>query len=47
MTDPETGISIEYRKWFDADLDTMKSVMEVNYGYAVGEAAALKRIVSA
>ena len=47
MTDPETGISIEYRKWFDADLDTMKSVVEVNYGYAVGEAAALKRIVSA
>jgi len=47
LSDEETGISVEYRKWFDADLDQLKEVIECNYGYGVGEAAALKRIISA
>ena len=47
VTDPETGLTLEYRKWEDPDTDTHKSVIECNYGYAKGEAAALKRIVSA
>jgi hypothetical protein len=34
-------------RWGDADTDTEKSVIEVNYGFALGHAAALKRIVSA
>jgi len=46
-TDPETNLTIEYRSWGDPDTDTEKSVIEVNYGFAVGHAAALKRIVSA
>lgn len=46
-TDPETGLTIEYRSWGDPDTDTEKSVIEVNYGFALGHAAALKRIVSA
>jgi hypothetical protein len=46
-TDPETGLTIEYRSWGDPDTDTEKSVMEVNYGFAKGHEAALKRIVSA
>lgn len=45
--DPETGLTIEYRSWGDPDTDTEKSVIEVNYGFAAGHAAALKRIVSA
>jgi hypothetical protein len=45
--DPETNLTIEYRSWADPDTDTEKSVIEVNYGYALGHAAALKRIVSA
>lgn len=45
--DPETGLTIEYRAWGDPDTDTEKQVLEVNYGYALGHAAALKRIVSA
>ena len=45
--DPETGLTIEYRSWGDPDTDTEKSVIEVNYGFALGHAAALKRIVSA
>jgi hypothetical protein len=47
VTDPETGLTIEYRSWGDPDTDTEKSVMEVNYGFAKGHEAALKRIVSA
>lgn len=47
VTDPDTGITLEYRAWGDADTDTSKRTIEVNYGFAKGEAAALGRIVSA
>lgn len=47
MEDPNgSGIVMESRRWGDGDTDKAKHVLEVNYGYAVGEAAALKRIVS-
>lgn len=46
-SDDDLGISLEYREWGDADTDTAKRTIEVNYGYARGEAAALKRIASA
>ena len=45
--DPETNLAIEYRTWFDPNTDTERSVIEVNYGFAKGHEAALKRIVSA
>jgi hypothetical protein len=45
MTDPDTGLTLEYRMFGDPVKDTIVEVIEVNYGYAVGEAAALKRIV--
>lgn len=47
VTDPDTGISFEYRQWGDPDFDMSKRVIECNYGFAKGEASALKRIVSA
>lgn len=47
VTDPETGLTVEYRSWADADTDSTRDVIEVNYGYAKGDAAAIKRIVSA
>lgn len=47
VTDPESGITLEYRKWFDENLDQVREVLEMNYGYSVGEGAAIKRIVSA
>lgn len=47
VEDPETGIFIEYRAWGNPDMDQQREVIEVNYGYAVGEAAALKRLISA
>jgi hypothetical protein len=46
-SDDDLGIALEYREWGDADDDTEKRTIEVNYGRALGELAALKRIVSA
>lgn len=47
ISDPDTGLTLEYRAWGDPDSDTSKEVIECNYGFAVGETAALKRIISA
>lgn len=47
VTDEETGISLEYRVWGAPNEDTEHHVIECNYGYAAGEAMALKRIKSA
>lgn len=48
LADPEgTGLILEHRVWGDPDTDSHKEVLEANYGYALGEPAALKRIVSA
>jgi len=44
VTDPASGISLNYRAWGDADLDRSKQVIECAYGYVAGEAAAIKRI---
>ena len=46
FVDPVTGASFEYRRWGSADYDTTKQVVEANYGYAVGNTAAIKRITS-
>jgi len=43
----KSGLSLEYRSWGDPDSDTAKRVMELNYGYAKGDAAQIKRLVSA
>lgn len=42
-----SGLTLEFREWGDADTDVEKRTIEVNYGYGVGEVAALKRMVSA
>lgn len=47
ITHPELGVSLEYRRWGNPDLDQRREVIEFNYGFGVGEAAALKRMVSA
>lgn len=44
VTDPDTGISFEYRYWGDPGKDGDRSVVECNYGFAVGEGAALLRL---
>lgn len=45
-TDPESGMSLEYRRFADPVKDVVSELVEFNYGYAVGEAAALKRITT-
>lgn len=47
ITHPETGVTLEYRRWGNADFDQRREVIECNYGYAAGETAAIKRLVSA
>lgn len=46
-TDPDTGISFEYRQWGDPDFDMDKRVIECNYGFNKGESNALLPIRSA
>jgi hypothetical protein len=47
VQDPDTGIFIEYRAWGNPQMDAAYEVLEVNYGFAVGEANAIRRLVSA
>lgn len=46
VTDEDSGITLEYRKWFEPQMDAVREVIEVNYGYGKGEQLALKRIKS-
>lgn len=45
LSDEDTGLTLEYRRFADPVKDNVFELVECNYGYAVGEAAALKRIV--
>jgi hypothetical protein len=47
LTDPETGITVGFRDWYDNDTGTRKQVFEALWGKSVIEPAALKRMVSA
>ena len=47
LSDPETGIVLGWRDHFDPNTGTRYMNLECNYGKAVGQAAGLKRIVSA
>jgi hypothetical protein len=47
VRDDYTGTVLEYREFGIADSDMAIQVIECHYGYGFGEAAALKRIVSA
>lgn len=45
VSDPATGLALEYRRFADAKMDRVSEVIECNYGFNVLEAAALKRVV--
>jgi hypothetical protein len=47
ITDEETGLTLEYRRWGSADFDSTREVIECNYGYQIANTAALKRLTSA
>lgn len=40
------GITLEYREWGEPITDRVYRIIEANYGYAVGEAAALQRVTT-
>lgn len=46
VTDPETGLSFEYRYWGNAQMDEDSEVIEANYGYGPGDGSALFRITN-
>ncbi len=43
ITDP-SGLTLEFRQWGDPQMDVSNRTIEVNYGYNIGEVAALQRI---
>lgn len=45
--DPDTGIAMEMRSFGNSQLDTSLRFIECNYGFAKGNASALKRITTA
>ena len=47
VVDPATNATIEFRRWGSPDSDATKQVIECNFGSAYGNAAAIKRLVSA
>lgn len=47
VTDPTTGLPLQFRSWYDPDAGVYKVSMGVLYGVAAGNTAALKRIKSA
>lgn len=47
VVDPATGVTFEYRRWGNPSTDSTDQVIECNFGSGLGNAAALRRIVSA
>ena len=47
VSDEETGLTIEFRNFGNPQGDEDSYIIEVNYGYGKGDAAQLKRLVSA
>lgn len=47
LSDPDgSGLTIEFREWFDRKFDTMRRTIELNYGTGTGEEDAIIRIPS-
>ena len=44
VTDPDTGVTFQYKYWGEPQYSRDNEVIEVCFGYAAGELAALKRI---
>jgi hypothetical protein len=45
--EPKTGLPLQFRAWYDANAGNYKTSIGLLYGVAVGNATALKRILSA
>lgn len=46
VTAPETGFTLGMRQWYENNEGKSKVILEANYGFRIGNAAALKRIVA-
>ena len=46
MQGPNGGIPLMFRDWFNPEVDSYVDIIEVNYGLAVGDQAALVPFVS-
>ena len=46
VTDPKSGISMQVREWYDANMAQFKRTYTLMFGVAVAQAAALQRITS-
>ena len=44
VTDEQTGLTLVYRAWGDPNMDNAKKVIEIGYGYALGDANQIKRL---
>ena len=47
LTDPETGMTLGLRRWYDPDTGASRQVIEAVYGYRTGVTTGIQRIVSA
>lgn len=47
VTDDQTGLTLTYKAWGNADFDLAKRIIEFSYGYAKGDTQQIKRLVSA
>jgi hypothetical protein len=47
FTDNETGLTIGYREYYDDKFGVRRAILECWYGFSIGNAKAIKRIVSA
>lgn len=47
IVEPQTGLTLGYREYYDNDSGSRIAVLECFYGYTLGLATAIKRIVSA
>lgn len=47
MTDPASGLTLVYRKFYDPYTQSTKTVLEINCGWKIANTKAIRRIVSA
>lgn len=47
IVEPQTGLTLGYREYYDDDAGSRVAVLECMYGFSLGIATAIKRIVSA
>ena len=47
LPDANSGLTLVYRKFYDANAKAMRTVLEIDFGFAIANAKAIRRIVGA